>query len=67
MSKKFFCEIYVKTLDFIKIKHYNLRILYKEKKPMKKRNLFVTVILALALSLTTLAACGETPDNGGGD
>lgn len=33
---------------------------------MKKRNLFVTVILALALSLTTLAACGETTDNGGG-
>lgn len=33
---------------------------------MKKRNLFVTVILALALSLTVLAACGDTPDNGGG-
>lgn len=33
---------------------------------MKKRNLFVTVILTLALSLTVLAACGDTPDNGGG-
>ena len=33
---------------------------------MKKRNLFVTVILALALSFTALAACGETTDNGGG-
>ena len=33
---------------------------------MKKRNLFVTIILALALSVTVLAACGDTPDNGGG-
>ena len=57
----------MKTLDFVIIKYYNLCILHKEKaKPMKKRNLFVTVILTLALSLTVLAACGDTPDNGGG-
>lgn len=33
---------------------------------MKKKNLFVSIMLALVMCIASLTACGETPDNNGG-